>query len=123
MSEIRGADVSSPIARVTLDGEEFPLKFDLNAFRVAEDIYELEYGRDVNFARIIQQLANGKLGAVMAVLYGGICSAAAEKGQKALRWGEFAEKFRLDSIPGVTEMLMQKVAEAMPEVDKAGNPQ
>ena len=120
--EVRGADVSSPIAQIRLDGADMPLKFDLNAFRVAEDIYEIEYGRDLNFARIITQLSAGKLGAVMAVLYGALVSAAKDRGEKPMTWAEYAGKFRLESIPGVTEMLMEKVAEAMPEAG-GKNPQ
>lgn len=117
----RARDISQPMDRLVFDDKEYILKFDNNAFRLAEDVYELHYGRDCNFAEIISQLAKGKLGAIMAVMYGGMVSGGSE-----MAWKEFTEKFTLTALPGVKEMLIRNVSEAMPKADEAGgegNPQ
>ena len=116
--EIRGADISAPLDRIELGGMEYPLRFDLACMRVAEDVYEIQYGRSDNFAQIAQALGKGKLGAVMALLYGALLSGiAAEKGEP-MPWGEFAEKFRLTSIPAVRELLMKKLTDALPKAEE-----
>ena len=40
-SEIRGVDISRPLDHLEMDGENYPLAFDMNSMRVAEDVYEL----------------------------------------------------------------------------------
>ena len=73
-SEIKARDISRPVDSMELDGETYALAFDLNCFRVAEDVDEQQYGRNLHFGDIVQQLAAGKLGAIMAVLYGALLS-------------------------------------------------
>lgn len=121
-NDIRGRDLSRPIDHIELGGENYPVAFDMAAMRVAEDVYELQYGRNLNFADIIRHLAAGKIGAVMAVLYGALLSGAKANGGKPLTWAEFSEKFRLTSIPGISELLMERVKESLPEAD-GKNPQ
>lgn len=111
-------DVSRPEDRMELGGTEYPLAYDLNCFRVAEDVYELEYKRSLNFGQIVEQLAAGKLGALMAVLYGALVSGGYEGDYK-----EFAKTFRLTDIPGARELLMDGVTKALPETDKKDPPQ
>ena len=41
-SEIKARDISRPVDSMELDGETYALAFDLNCFRVAEDVYELQ---------------------------------------------------------------------------------
>ena len=110
---MRGRDISRPMESMTIAGETYKLAFDFNAFRVAEDIYELRYGRPLNFGEIIQQLAAGKIGAIMAVLYGAIVSGGGQ-----LSWADFSRDFKLTDIP--QEQLMGQVRDALPTVD--GNP-
>ena len=108
------------MSRLEIDGTEYPLRFDNGAFRVAEDVYELYYGRMLNFAQIAQQLAAGKLGAIMAMMYGAMKSAGAD-----MTWAEFNEKFTLAAIPEVRELLVRNVQDALPEVkggDKGADP-
>ena len=121
----RGRDISAPIDHLELGGENFPLVFDNEAMRVAEDVYELQYGRNLNFADIVRHLGAGKLGAIMAVLYGALLSGARANDAKRLTWKEFADRFRLTSLPTVKEMLMDKLQQALPEVEagEAANPQ
>ena len=115
---VRAVDISAPLDRIELGGTEYPLRFDLACMRVAEDVYEIQYGRSDNFAQIAQALGKGKLGAVMALLYGALLSGiTAEKGEP-MDWGEFAEKFRLTSIPAVRELLMKKLTDALPKAEE-----
>lgn len=125
-NEIRGADISQPTDHLELDGKTYPLAFDLNSMRVAEDVYELQYGRNLNFATIVLHLAAGKIGAVMAVLYGALLSGAKANNMEPMTWAEFADKFRLTSIPAVKALLMEKVKAALPKAesdDDGANPQ
>ena len=66
-----------------------------------------------------------QLGAIMAVLYGALLSGARANDAKRLTWKEFADRFRLTSLPTVKEMLMDKLQQALPEVEAsdAANPQ
>ena len=150
---IMGRDISRPIDHIELDGVEYPLAFDNACMRVAEDVYELQYGRGMmNFADIVRQLGAGKLGAIMAVLYGALLSGATtpsgaarhlpqggttpsgaarhlpqggRQGEGVMTWGEFSDKFRLTSIPGVQALLMKNLQQALPKTEgqEGENPQ
>ena len=89
--------------------------------RVAEDVYEIQYGRSDNFAQIAQALGKGKLGAVMALLYGALVSGITAEKKDPMPWDAFAEKFRLTSIPAVRELLMKKLTDALPKAE--GDPE
>ena len=130
--EVTGRDISRPTDHLELGGVDYPLAFDLACMRVAEDVYEVQYGRNVNFANIVMYLAAGKLGAIMAILYGALLSGAStssapfggtfpkgEGNSKAepMTWEEFTEKFRLTSIPAVKELLMERVKDALPKAE------
>lgn len=108
----KARDISHPIDSLEFDGKTYKAVFDLNCFRVAEDVYELYYRRDLNFGEIAKQLASGKIGAVMAVMYGALTS-----GGQDIPWEEFSSKFRLTDIPGVKEKIIDNVVKALPEVD------
>ena len=110
--EVLGRDISRPMDTMELDGQVYPLAHDLNSFRIAEDVYELQYGRNVNFGEIATHLAAGKIGAIMAVLYGALVS-----GGLSISWQEFSSKFRLTDIPGFRDQLLKNVKDALPEVD------
>ena len=123
-SEIRGVDISRPLDHLEMDGENYPLAFDMNSMRVAEDVYELQYNRIAGFAEIVRHLAAGRIGAIMAVLYGALLSGAAHSNAEPMTWEQFTGKFTLTSIPGVRDLLMRNVKKALPEVeDGEGNPQ
>lgn len=119
-NEIRAADITRPTDHLEMDGKTYPLTFDLECMRVAEEVYELQYGRNLNFAIIVLHLAAGKLGAVMAVLYGALLSGARANHTEPMTWAEFAEKFRLTSIPAVKDLLLAKVKEALPKAEGEG---
>ena len=117
---VKGADISAPLDRIELAGKEYPLKMDLAAMRVAEDVYEIQYRRNDNFADILRGLAAGKLGAIMAILYGALLSGIADKDEEPMTWEEYADKFKLTSIPAIREKLVTAVKEALPEAEGDG---
>ena len=116
-SEIKGRDISAPVDSMELDGVTYALRHDMNSFRIAEDVYELYYGRNVSFGTIALHLAAGRIGAIMAVLYGALASAQVAAGKVPMTWKEFYAHFKLLNIPGFKEQLLENVKKALPEVD------
>lgn len=110
LDDLRGRELTAPAQMMEFDGEMRKLTFDMNAFRIAEDVYENEYHQDKNFAEIAVALSKGKLGAIMAMYYGGLVSGGLE-----ISWANFAALFKLTDIPGVREQLTQLVADALPD--------
>lgn len=116
-SEVMGRDISAPVDTMELDGVTYALRHDLNSFRIAEDVYELYYGRNVSFGTIAQHLAAGRIGAIMAVLFGALKAAQEASGVQPMTWPVFYAKFKLLDIPGFKEKLLENVKKALPEVD------
>ena len=114
---VRGRELTAPKATMKWRGRECELRFDLNAFRIAEDVYADEYGKDKNFAEIALELTKGRLGAIMAMYYAALVS-----GGEEISWPSFQAEFQLTDIPGVRERLTQMVADALPEADPGGDP-
>lgn len=71
---------------VMLNGKEYGLNFDCMCLAYAEDVYGQVYGREVNVGRVIVDLLNGKLQAVMAFTYGALKCAKPE-----LSWETFSK--------------------------------
>ena len=113
---VRARDLNAPTAKMVFDGHEYPLRFDMNAFRIAEDIYEEEYGKDKNFAEIALDLTKGRLGAIMAMYYAALRSAGAK-----ITWVQFQAAFKLTDIPGVKERMTELLADALPDSSGKGN--
>lgn len=117
-----GADVSAPITHVTLGDKDYKVKFDMMAFRIAEDVYYEHYHREANFGQIIVELSHGRLGAMMAALYGAVMQGGEamipgpDGRLQPMDWDTFAQKFSLVSIPGVRDLLMEQITKALPEV-------
>ena len=81
MQNPRGRDMSAPITHITLNGTRYKLAFTNMAARVAEDVYEQQYGQDVGYANILAALTKFKYKAVMAMLYGALIA-----GGTSMRW-------------------------------------
>lgn len=109
---VRGRDLAAPESRMEFDGRMYPLRFDMNAFRIAEDVYADIYHKDKNFAEIAMELTRGRLGAIMAMYYAALASAGAE-----IEWPGFQARFRLTDIPGVRDRLTELLADSMPDPD------
>lgn len=114
MQNQRGRDMSAPITHITLNGTRYKLAFTNMAARVAEDVYERQYGQDVGYADILAALTKFKYKAVMAMLYGALIA-----GGTSMSWDEFDAAFKLDSIDGIRDIILKGVADSLPKADEA----
>lgn len=114
MNNQRGRDMSAPITHITLNGTRYKLAFTNMAARVAEDVYEQQYGQDVGYADILTALTKFKYKAVMAMLYGALIA-----GGTSMSWDEFDAAFKLDSIDGIRDIILKGVADSLPKADEA----
>ena len=106
----KGRDFGPQLLRLNWQGDELELKFNNNAMRIAEDVYDEEYKKqDCSWTRILIDLGKGKAGAVMAVYY-----AALKATRPEITWQEFSDKFQLIDIPEVSEKLAQAVEGSLP---------
>lgn len=112
-----GRDLAAPERTVTIRGEKFRLKFNNRMARIAEDVYQEQYGRDMGYYDIIQELAKNKHRAVMAVIY-----AAGAAGGMDITWEEFDEIFTLDMVDSVREAIVGALAESMPQPEPGEDP-
>lgn len=115
MQNQRGRDVAAPVNEITLDGKRYALVFSNKAARVAEDVYEQQYGQDVGYADILAALTKFKYKAVMAVFYGALVAGGTD-----MSWEEFDATFKLDSIPGIREIITKGVVDALPKAGTEG---
>ena len=114
MNNQRGRDMSAPITHITLNGTRYKLAFTYMAARVAEDVYEQQYGQDVGYADILAALTKFKYKAVMAMLYGALIA-----GGTSMSWDEFDAAFKLDSIDGIRDIILKGVVDSLPKADEA----
>lgn len=114
MNNQRGRDVSAPITHITLNGTRYKLAFTNMAARVAEDVYEQQYGQDMGYANILAALTKFKYKAVMAMLYGALIA-----GGTSMSWDEFDAAFKLDSIDGIRDIILKGVVDSLPKADEA----
>ena len=112
-AELRGRDVHAPVEFVVLNGVQYKTVYNNRTARIAEDVYEQQYGKDVGYGQILQDVARGKYSAVMAMFYASIISAGTD-----MSWDEFDAAFNLDSIPGVREIIAGAVAKSLPRTDE-----
>ena len=77
------------------------------------------YEAQVDYTEILKALSNFKYKAVMAVFYGALIAGGAE-----MDWETFDNLFKLDSIEGIREIIVQGVVDALPRDggDDGGNP-
>lgn len=114
MNNQRGRDMSAPITHITLNGTRYKLAFTNMTARVAEDVYEQQYGQDVGYADILAALTKFKYKAVMAMLYGALIA-----GGTSMSWDEFDAAFKLDSIDGIRDIILKGVVDSLPKADEA----
>ena len=114
MNNQRGRDMSAPITHITLNGTRYKLAFTNMAARIAEDVYEQQYGQDVGYADILAALTKFKYKAVMAMLYGALIA-----GGTSMSWDEFDAAFKLDSIDGIRDIILKGVVDSLPKADEA----
>lgn len=112
VQKIRGRDVSAPVKHITINGVTYPLVFNNNMARIAEDVYEEAYGKDVGYQDILKSLARGKYSATMAMYYAAMVAGGAE-----ISWEDFDRDFRIDQIEGVREILAKGITQSLPTED------
>lgn len=113
MSNQKARDISAPTQELILGDERYTLKYNNRQARITEDIYEREFGRDMNYMEILQDLIGMKHRAVMAVAYGGLIAGGAE-----MSWEEFDELFTYDALPGFKEKMLEMVTKSLPEPEE-----
>lgn len=116
MQNQRGRYVAAPIKEIELNGKRYALLFSNRAARVAEDVYEQQYGQDVGYADILTDLTKFKYKAVMAVFYGALIAGGTD-----MSWEDFDTNFKLDSIPGIKEIITKGVLDSLPKADTQGD--
>ncbi len=98
-------------AVVEIGGKAYQLDFDPQALSFAEQVYEEEYGSDVNAAVIIQEVFAAKMRAVSAIIYGALRSA----GNKIL-WNVFTKTiFTYDHFEALLDAAMRGIDSMMPK--------
>ena len=107
----RGRDMSAPVEFITLNGTQYKTVYNNQTARIAEDVYEQQYGKDVGYGEILKGIAKGKYSAIMALFYAAIISGGAQ-----LSWEDFDAQFHLDSIEGVREIIARAVQKTLPDV-------
>ena len=112
----RGQDIASPVQTVTLDGTTYQLKFSNKSARIAEDIYNEQYGRDVNYLDILKEMAAFKHRALLAVVYGALIAGGAQ-----MTYDEFEDAFTYDSIDALRDAIKKGVFDALPEPEPGKN--
>ena len=108
---MRGRDMSAPVEFITLNGTQYKTVYNNQTARIAEDVYEQQYGKDVGYGEILKGIAKGKYSAIMALFYAAIISGGAQ-----LSWEDFDAQFHLDSIEGVREIIARAVQKTLPDV-------
>lgn len=109
----KARDLGPQILRLNYGGELRELKFNNNAMRIAEDVYDECYGKkDCSWVKILQDLSLGKSGAVTAVYFG-----ALKASDPAVTWEEFEDRFHLSDIPAVAEALSGAIKAALPKAE------
>lgn len=111
---VAGRDVSAPEQHIELNEHKYTLVYNNRAARVAEDVYEQQYGRDVGYYDILAEMAARKHRAIMAIIYGAMVAGGAE-----MTWDEFDALFTLGAIDSVRAAVQQHVLESLPKADEA----
>lgn len=105
----RGRDVSAPEQHVRIDGTEYTLRYSNKAARVAEDVYEQQYGLDKGYYDILIEMQRRKHRAIMAIVYGAMAAGGCE-----MPWNEFDQKFTLASLDAVRESVEAGIIASLP---------
>lgn len=113
---MKGQDIAAPVKTVTLEGTRYELKFSNRAARIAEDVYNDQFGRDVNYLDILREMAEMKHRALLAIVYGALIA-----GGGSMPYDEFEDKFTYDCIDGLRDVIRKGVFDALPEADEEKN--
>ena len=113
---VRGRDLVQPAQTVTLDGVTYQLKWGNRQARITEQVYEEQYGRDVDYMEIMSELQRQKHRAIEACVYGALIAGGAD-----MDWETFDELFAYDAIDALRELVRQSVLATLPDPGAVGN--
>ncbi len=113
---VRGRDLVQPAQTVTLDGVTYKLKWGNKQARITEQVYEEQFGRDVEYMAIMSELQRQKHRAIQACVYGALVAGGAD-----ITWDTFDETFTLDAIDQLREVVKQAILDTLPDPDMVGN--
>ena len=111
----RGRDVSAPERTVTINDVQYTLVFSNRAARLAEDVYSEQYGRDMGYFDILDELSRRRYRAIMAIVYGALLAGGA-----SLSWDEYDGAFTITSMDAVRQADLDGVVQALPD-SEGGN--
>lgn len=113
---VRGRDLVQPAQMVTLDGVQYRLKWGNKQARITEQVYEEQYGRDVEYMQIMADLKMQKHRALEACIYGAMIAGGAQ-----MDFDRFEELFTYDSIDQLRDVVRQSVLDTLPNPKMVGN--
>lgn len=113
---VRGRDLVQPAQTVTLDGVQYHLKWGNKQARITEQVYEEQYGRDVEYMQIMADLKREKHRAMEACIYGAMIAGGAQ-----MDFDTFEELFTYDAIDQLRDTVRQSVLDTLPDPAMAGN--
>ncbi len=114
---VRGRDLVQPAQTVTLSGVTYQLKWGNKQARVTEQVYEEQFGRDVEYMEILSELQRQKHRAIQACIYGALIASGG-----SMDWDTFDELFSYDCIDQLREVVTKAVLDTLPDPDSPGNP-
>jgi len=110
--DVRGRDLDAPEMFISLGGQRYRLRFNNKATRVAEDVYEDVFGKDLGYYLILKEAANFKHRALQALYYGALIG-----GGNEMTWEEFDRLFSVSAIDGMSDVIQKAIARSLPEAD------
>lgn len=113
---VRGRDLAQPAQTITLNGVQYPLKWGNMQARVAETVYEEQYGRDVDYMVILSELQLQKHRAIQACIYGALIAGGA-----SMSWEDFDETFSYAAIDQLREAALKAILDTLPAPGTLGN--
>ena len=84
---------------------------------MTEQVYEEQYGRDVEYMEILSELQRQKHRALQACIYGALIAGGAD-----MSWEEFDEHFTYDAIDQLRDVVHRAVLDTLPDPEAMGNP-
>ena len=106
----RARDISAPVQHISFGERSYTLCYNNMAARVAEDVYEQQYGRDVGYYDILDEMQRHKHRAIMAIVFGALVAGGAE-----ITWEDFDRDFSITAIDAVRDRIAEGIIASLPE--------
>lgn len=112
----RGRDLVAPAKSVTLNETTYPLVWGNKQARISEDVYADQFGRDVSYMEILQDLEKRKHRAMQACVYGALIAGGA-----TMSWADFDANFTYLAIDQLRDAVRDAVLATLPDPETSGN--